>query len=72
MDGLDPLRLRPDEPAAPAEDGVPLYVGMAVQHRKFGQGELLGWEGSGATLKLHLKFPTAGAKTILARFCEPV
>ncbi|MEZ4429926.1 MAG: 3'-5' exonuclease, partial [Nannocystaceae bacterium] len=68
-----------DEPAAEpprrrrpaAEEGVPLYIGMSVHHRKFGEGEVLGWEGAGHNLKLVLRFPGAGTKTILARYCEP-
>jgi DNA helicase-2/ATP-dependent DNA helicase PcrA len=54
------------------EEGVPLYVGMPIRHSKFGEGELLGWSGSGRDCKLQLKFPEHGMLTILARFCEPV
>lgn len=53
-------------------EGVALFVGMAVRHRRFGEGVLLGWSGAGEGLKLQLRFPGHGAKTILARFCEPV
>jgi len=52
--------------------GVALYVGMAVRHRKFGEGVLKGWSGTGEQLKLQLRFPGHGPKTILARFCEPL
>jgi len=57
--------------AATADEGVPLYIGMRVKHPRFGEGELLGWDGAGEGLKLTLRFPGVGAKTILARFCEP-
>ncbi|MEM9454219.1 MAG: UvrD-helicase domain-containing protein [Myxococcota bacterium] len=53
-------------------EGVALYVGMPVRHRKFGEGVLKGWSGVGDDLKLQLRFPGHGAKTILARFCEPL
>ena len=52
--------------------GVALYVGMAVKHRRFGEGVLKGWSGTGDQLKLQLRFPAHGPKTILARFCEPL
>lgn len=53
-------------------EGVALFVGMGVRHRRFGEGVLLGWSGAGEGLKLQLRFPGHGAKTILARFCEPM
>jgi DNA helicase-2/ATP-dependent DNA helicase PcrA len=53
-------------------EGVSLYVGMSVRHRKFGVGDLVGWNGAGDNLKLVVRFPSVGQKTILARFCEPV
>lgn len=59
-------------PSEDVGDGVALFVGMAVRHPRFGEGVLKGWSGSGENLKLALRFPGHGAKTILARFCEPV
>ncbi|MCA9705906.1 MAG: UvrD-helicase domain-containing protein [Myxococcales bacterium] len=56
----------------PVGESVALYVGMAVRHRKFGEGVLKGWSGVGDQLKLQLRFPGHGAKTILARYCEPL
>ncbi|MGB1014342.1 MAG: ATP-dependent helicase, partial [Nannocystaceae bacterium] len=63
-----------DEPASrqPADEGVSIYVGMQVEHKKFGIGEVTGWDGGGASLKLVLRFPRHGTKTIMARFCQPV
>lgn len=67
-----PARARGGHRSPPAADeGVPLYIGMRVKHRSFGEGELLGWDGAGEHLKLTLRFPGVGPKTILARFCEP-
>lgn len=54
-----------------SDEGVALYVGMNVRHGKYGEGELLGWTGGGNDLRLQLRFPQHGTKTILARYCEP-
>ena len=59
-------------PVAAESDGPALFVGMAVRHRQYGEGQLLGWDGAGPNLKLHLRFASIGTKTILARFCEPL
>ena len=68
-----PQRRRPTPAArpAPSDDGVPLFVGMHFHHPKFGAGELIGWDGHGSDLKLHLRFREVGTRVILARFCEP-
>jgi DNA helicase-2/ATP-dependent DNA helicase PcrA len=52
-------------------EGVSLYVGMAVRHGVHGVGELLGWSGSGAGLRLRLRFSDGNVRTIVASFCEP-
>ncbi len=62
-----PQRRRP----AAHDDGVPLFIGMHFRHQKFGAGELVGWDGHGADLKLQLRF-SGKVMTILARFCEPL
>ena len=72
---LDPDVSLPDEDADAGYDdreSVTLYVGMQVRHEKFGIGDLIGWSGSGSGLRLNLRFPDRGMKTILARFCEPL
>ena len=53
-------------------EGIALYVGMMVRHASFGEGEVVGWMGSGAKLKLQLKFPGLPIKTILATHCQPL
>ena len=58
-------------PDLDGQEGVVPYVGMAVDHPRFGRGEVLGWSGGGADLKLRLRFPGQGTKTILARYCRP-
>jgi len=53
------------------DDGGPgLVVGMKLGHPQFGVGEVRGWQGVGADLKVTLRFPQAGVKTILARFLK--
>jgi DNA helicase II / ATP-dependent DNA helicase PcrA len=53
------------------DGGVSLYVGMSVRHRVFGEGEVLGWSGSGSKLKLTVRLGNREVKTIMARFLEP-
>jgi DNA helicase-2/ATP-dependent DNA helicase PcrA len=49
-------------------DGPGLQVGAKLRHPSFGVGEIRGWQGSGADLKVTMRFQGAGVKTILARF----
>ncbi|MEM6995450.1 MAG: UvrD-helicase domain-containing protein [Myxococcota bacterium] len=53
-------------------EGVHLYIGMHLRHRAWGEGELVGWHGSGRSLKLQIKFPSRGLKTVVASFVEPL
>ena len=45
-----------------------LQVGTKLRHPNFGVGEVRGWQGGGAELKVTMRFPSVGVKTILARF----
>jgi DNA helicase-2/ATP-dependent DNA helicase PcrA len=45
-----------------------LQVGDKLRHSQFGLGEVRGWQSAGADMKVTMRFPTAGVKTILARF----
>lgn len=47
-----------------------LVVGMKLRHAQFGVGEVRAWQGVGADLKVTVRFPTVGLKTILARFLK--
>ena len=70
---LDPdVDLSDDQDVEDYEDrpAVALYVGMQIRHAKFGVGDLVGWSGSGDSLRLNIRFADRGLKTILARFCE--
>ncbi|HEY6478011.1 MAG TPA: 3'-5' exonuclease, partial [Polyangia bacterium] len=70
---------KPGERAKPGEivveydadessSGPGLQVGAKLRHPSFGIGEVRAWQGAGADLKVTMKFPSAGVKTILARF----
>jgi DNA helicase II / ATP-dependent DNA helicase PcrA len=48
--------------------GPGLQVGSKLRHPSFGIGEVRAWQGTGAEMKVTVKFPTVGVKTILARF----
>jgi DNA helicase-2/ATP-dependent DNA helicase PcrA len=45
-----------------------LQVGTKLRHPSFGVGEVRSWQGAGNDLKVTVRFPTVGVKTILARF----
>ena len=49
-------------------DGPGLQVGAKLRHPSFGVGEIRGWQGAGADLKVTMRFASVGVKTILARF----
>jgi len=59
------LTVEYDGDAAP---GPGLQVGSKLRHPSFGLGEVRAWQGQGAELKVTIKFPGVGVKTILARF----
>jgi DNA helicase-2/ATP-dependent DNA helicase PcrA len=71
-------RAKPGEHAKPGEiiveydaddaAGPGLQVGAKLRHPSFGIGEVRAWQGAGADLKVTMKFPGVGVKTILARF----
>jgi hypothetical protein len=45
-----------------------LRIGARLKHPQFGVGEVRGWQSAGKDLKVTMRFPAAGVKTILARF----
>src|SRR6185369_9426545 len=51
-----------------AEESAGLQIGDKLRHAQFGVGEVRGWQSAGADMKVTMRFPTAGVKTILARF----
>ena len=69
----------PTKPGTPGEirveyDDDPssgLQVGAKLRHPSFGVGEVRAWQGAGNDMKVTMRFPGAGVKTILARFLSP-
>jgi DNA helicase-2/ATP-dependent DNA helicase PcrA len=53
---------------AGGNDGLALRIGAKLRHGRFGVGEVRGWQSAGADLKVTMRFPDGGIKTILARF----
>jgi len=45
-----------------------LQVGAKLRHPSFGIGEVRAWQGAGNDMKVTMRFPGVGVKTILARF----
>ena len=51
-----------------ATSGRGLQVGAKLRHPSFGVGEVRAWQGAGNDMKVTMRFPGVGVKTILARF----
>ena len=52
----------------PRIEGGGLQVGAKLRHPSFGIGEVRAWQGAGNDMKVTMRFPGVGVKTILARF----
>ena len=50
------------------DQGGGLQVGAKLRHPSFGVGEVRAWQGAGNDMKVTMRFPGVGVKTILARF----
>jgi hypothetical protein len=61
-----------DEGMAPGDNELGLRIGGKIRHAQFGVGEVRSWQVSGADLKVTVRFPSAGMKTVLARFLKKV
>jgi DNA helicase II / ATP-dependent DNA helicase PcrA len=59
-----------DASPSEGEGDLGLRVGVKVRHKQFGTGEVRAWQSSGADLKVTVRFPSVGMKTVLARFLE--
>ena len=47
-----------------------ITVGNIVSHTKFGNGEVISLEGSGASQKAEIRFPSVGVKKLLLQFAK--
>ncbi|MCG5054989.1 MAG: UvrD-helicase domain-containing protein [Myxococcales bacterium] len=45
-----------------------MRIGAKLRHPKFGVGEVRGWQSAGGDVKVTMRFPQVGVKTILAKF----
>jgi len=54
-----------------AEEGCSFWVGMQVQHSKFGVGEVQVITGSVPNLNLTIYFSAVGPKTVRSQFVQP-
>jgi DNA helicase-2/ATP-dependent DNA helicase PcrA len=63
-------------PAAPPRDAVfknqewPFRLGQRVQHRKFGEGTVLAFEGSGEHSRVQVNFSHAGSKWLVLAYAN--
>jgi DNA helicase-2/ATP-dependent DNA helicase PcrA len=76
--------LRPAPPRKPSPPGAitvhyddggdehGLRIGAKLSHPSFGVGEVRAWQGAGKDLKVTIRFPKAGVKTVLARFLTKI
>jgi len=62
------LSIHYDEGYEPTAEG--LRVGARLRHPKFGVGEVRGWRAAGEDMKVVMRFPGVGVKTILSRFLQ--
>jgi DNA helicase II / ATP-dependent DNA helicase PcrA len=65
------LTVHYDDDASGSEESHGLRIGAKVRHPQFGVGDVRGWQAAGPDskdLKVTVRFPSVGVKTILARF----
>ena len=56
--------------AAVREKLEALKIGMRIAHERFGNGTVVGMEGSDDSAKVSVNFDQAGAKTLLVKFAR--
>jgi DNA helicase-2/ATP-dependent DNA helicase PcrA len=49
---------------------LPFTLGRRVVHKKFGEGIVLAYEGSGNDVRVHVKFQDVGSKWLMASYIE--
>ena len=60
----------PDEPDIDEGDSFGYSVGEFVFHPKFGKGKITGISGSGANMRVTIRFARAGEKTLMAEYAR--
>ena len=66
---LKPVSSNPNSVGANLFDNK-LVAGNIVMHERFGKGEVLNLEGTGADIKAEIKFEVGGIKKLLLRFAK--
>ncbi|TAL93529.1 MAG: DNA helicase UvrD [Rhodanobacter sp.] len=61
---------RPHEVSPSLEESLPVKLGQRVSHPKFGEGVVLGAEGSGAHTRLQVNFEGVGSKWLVAAYAN--
>ncbi|MDX1459754.1 MAG: DNA helicase II [Xanthomonadales bacterium] len=57
-------------PTAPAGDDLPFRLGQNVRHRKFGEGTVVNFEGSGEHARVQVNFNAAGPKWLVLAYAN--
>lgn len=56
----------------PVDDGLAFGLGSRVDHGLFGEGTVTGFEGSGPTLKVQVRFDDGGSKWLVMQYAKLV
>jgi DNA helicase-2/ATP-dependent DNA helicase PcrA len=60
----------PARPHSPAQNEYPFSLGQPVLHRKFGEGTVVSFEGSGEHARVQVNFHQAGAKWLVLAYAN--
>jgi len=61
---------RPRAIPSSLNDGLPYRLGQAVQHKKFGSGTVISFEGSGNNARVQVRFAKAGTKWLVLAYAN--
>jgi DNA helicase-2/ATP-dependent DNA helicase PcrA len=59
-----------EEPAAPADDDLPLRVGAKVRHARWGEGMVVGVEREGSDVLVTVRFASVGRKRLSLQYAH--
>ncbi len=57
-------------PSRAADPGLPFSLGQSVRHRKFGEGTVVSFEGSGEHARIQVNFHRAGSKWLVLAYAN--